>query len=72
MHRLKLTRLMLWMNSDDDEGSSLVADDEAHLSCLADCGLHKHHPFKRGGNVTGITSIIETTVGFLPIFPKRL
>jgi hypothetical protein len=42
---VKLTRLMLRMNSDDDEGSSLVADDEAHLSCLADCGLHKHHPF---------------------------
>jgi hypothetical protein len=29
MNRLKLTRLMLRMNSDDDEGSSLVADDEA-------------------------------------------
>ena len=32
------------MNSDDDEGSSLVANDKAHLSCLADYGLHKHHP----------------------------
>jgi hypothetical protein len=41
--------LMLRMNSDDDEGSSLVADDEAHLSCLADCGLHKHHPHTLSG-----------------------
>jgi hypothetical protein len=31
MNRLKLTRLMLRMNSDDDEGSSLVAAEEAYL-----------------------------------------
>ena len=35
MNRLKLTRLMLRMNSDDDEGSSLVAADEAHLRLLS-------------------------------------
>ena len=29
--RVKLTRLMLRMNSDDDEGSSLVAAEEAYL-----------------------------------------
>ena len=36
---------MLPVNSDDDEGSCLVAAEEAYLGCSADCGLHKHHPF---------------------------
>jgi hypothetical protein len=32
---VKLTRLMLRMNSDDDEGSSLVAAEEAYLRLLS-------------------------------------
>jgi hypothetical protein len=33
------------MNSDNDEGSSLVTIEEAYLGCLADCSLHKHHSY---------------------------